>query len=186
MRVNPASSKINTFQSQKKDKKNPDANPISRSGERAVLIKGTFLAGLGLGARLLFEVADCDFIFEKLGDKAKQNVNKNFKNASKNKKFLYGLGSFAGLLALAVGGFAVLYTLFKSPNINYQSKVNTFTKGKDMDVYIKGNQVEKELYTQMNEKAKTANSEEKEKLKAQYMQMHAAKNRMPDFINTGK
>ena len=182
MRVSPAANRISTFQSKKKDKQNPDANPISRSGERAMLIKGTFLAGLGLGARLLFEVADCDFVFEKIGDKAEQNVNKNFKNASKNKRMLYGIGSFAGLVALFIGGFAVLYTLFKSPNINYQSKVNTFTKGKDMDVYIKGNKVERELYTQMNEKAKTADSEEKEKLKAQYMQMRAAKNRVPDFI----
>ena len=52
-----------------------------------------------------------------------------------------------------------------------------------MDVYIKGNKVEKELYTQMNEKAKTANKEEKAKLKEQYLQMKAAKNRIPDFVN---
>lgn len=51
-----------------------------------------------------------------------------------------------------------------------------------MDVYIKGNKVEKELYTQMNEKAKTANKEEKAKLKDQYMIMQKAKNRVPDFI----
>ena len=182
MRVNPAASRITTFQSQNKSSKNPDENPISRSGERAVLIKGTFLAGLGLGARLLFEVADCDFVVEKLRKTAKQNVNNNFKNVSENKRILYGIGSFAGIIAMFVGGFAVLYTLFKSPNINYQSKINTFTKSKDMDVYIKTNKVEKELYTQMNEKAKNADSDEKERLKTQYMQMQAAKNRVPDFI----
>ena len=66
--------------------------------------------------------------------------------------------------------------------INYEGNVNAFKKGKDMDVYIKGNKVEKELYTQMNEKAKTANKEEKAKLKDQYMMMQKAKNRVPDFI----
>ena len=34
----------------------------------------------------------------------------------------------------------------------------------------------------MNEKAKTANEEEKAKLKGQYMQMQMAKNKLPDFI----
>ena len=51
-----------------------------------------------------------------------------------------------------------------------------------MDVYIKGNKIEKELYTQMNEKAQNANKEEKAKLKEQYMQMQAAKNKNPEFI----
>ena len=93
------------------------------------------------------------------------------------------IGAWAGLVAAFIGGFALLYTLFKAPNINYEGNVNAFKKGKDMDVYIKGNKVEKELYTQMNEKAKTANKEEKAKLKDQYMMMQKAKNRVPDFIN---
>ena len=81
-----------------------------------------------------------------------------------------------------IGGFAMLYTIFKAPNINYNGNVNAFKKGKDMDVYIKGNKIEKELYTQMNEKAKNANKEEKAKLKEQHMQIKAAKNQVPDFI----
>lgn len=55
-----------------------------------------------------------------------------------------------------------------------------------MDVYVKGNSVEKELYTQMNEKAKQANEEEKAKLKEQYMQMKMAKNRVPDFVKLNR
>ena len=51
-----------------------------------------------------------------------------------------------------------------------------------MDVYIKGNDTEKELYTQMNEKAKNANEEEKAKLRTQYMQIQMAKNKVPDFV----
>ena len=51
-----------------------------------------------------------------------------------------------------------------------------------MDVYIKGNKIEKELYTQMNEKAQNANKEEKAKLKEQYIQMKASKNQIPEFV----
>ena len=93
-----------------------------------------------------------------------------------------GIGAFGGLLAMFVGGFALLYTLFKAPNIHYNGKVNAYQKGKDMDVYIKGNDTEKEIYTQMNEKAKSATAEEKAKLQEQYMQMQMAKNRVPDFV----
>ena len=40
----------------------------------------------------------------------------------------------------------------------------------------------KEILTQMNEKAKSADDNEKAKLKEQYIQMQAAKNRVPEFI----
>ena len=105
---------------------------------------------------------------------------------SKNKKALLAVGAWAGLIAAFIGGFAILYTLFKAPKINYEGNVNAFKKGKDMDVYVKGNSVEKELYTQMNEKAKQANEEEKAKLKEQYMQMKMAKNRVPDFVKLNR
>lgn len=166
--------------------KNDNINPISSKGEKALLVKGTFLAGLGLGARLLFELMDGDFVVGKLSDGAEKIVNKNHKNASQNKKFLLGLGAFAGLTAMFIGGFAILYTLFQTPKINYKGNINAFTKGKDMDIYIKSNNVEKELYTQMNEKAKNANEEEKEKLRKQYMQMQMAKNKLPDFVSLKK
>ena len=81
-----------------------------------------------------------------------------------------------------IGGFALLYTLFKAPEINYNGNVKKKKKGKDMDVYIKGNSAEKEIYTQMNEKAKNASPEEKAKLKEQYLMMQKAKNRVPDFV----
>jgi hypothetical protein len=98
------------------------------------------------------------------------------------KKAISGVGIWAGLIMMFVGGFAMLYTLFNAPKIKYNSKVNAFTKSKDMDVYIKGNEAEREILTQMNEKAKNADDEEKSKLKEQYIQMKAAKNRVPDFI----
>lgn len=65
----------------------------------------------------------------------------------------------------------------------YDGKVNAFKKGKDMDVYVKSNKVEKHLYDQMNDKAKEATPEEKEKLKQQYLKLKAAKNQTPDFVD---
>lgn len=181
MKISPVQNNLYSFKAQKPN----DQNPISQKGEKALLVKGTFIAGLGLGARLLFEVMDGDFVFDTLGKKA-EKINQKNKGLSKNKKFLSGIGIWAGLVMMFIGGFAGLYTLFKAPKIKYDSKVNAFQKGKDMDVYIKGNAVEKELYTQMNEKAKTANSDEKAKLQEQYMQMQMAKNRVPNFIKLKK
>lgn len=164
-----------------------DKNPISKTGEKAKLAKATFIAGLGFGTKLLFElVDDFDFVGEKLGQKASKIVNKQNKNVSKNKKLLLTLGAWTGLLATFITGAAFLYTLFKVPKINYQGNINAFQKSKDMDVYIKGNSAEKEIYTQMNEKAKSANEKEKAKLKEQYMQMQMAKNKVPDFVNLKK
>ena len=180
MKISPVQNNLYSFKANTNKK---DTNPISKGGERALLIKGTFVAGLG--ARLLFELMDGDFIFETLGNKA-EKINKKNSGLSKNKRFLSGLGIWAGLIMMFIGGFAALYTLFKAPKIKYDSKVNAYTKGKDMDVYIKGNAVEKELYTQMNEKAKTADSDEKAKLQAQYMQMQMAKNKVPDFVKLDK
>lgn len=174
-----------SFTQQKTTAKN-DNNPISKSGEKAKLTKAAFIAGLGIGAKLLFEVMDGDFVVDTLGNKAEKIVDKQHKNVAKNKKALLAVGAWAGLIAAFIGGFAILYTLFKAPKINYEGNVNAFKKGKDMDVYVKGNSVEKELYTQMNEKAKQANEEEKAKLKEQYMQMKMAKNRVPDFVKLNR
>ncbi len=170
-----------SFTQQKQTPKN-DNNPISKTGEKAKLTKAAFVAGLGLGAKLLFEVLDGDFVVDTLGEKAEKIVDKQHKNATRNKKVLLALGAWAGLVMAFIGGFAMLYTIFKAPNINYNGNVNAFKKGKDMDVYIKGNKIEKELYTQMNEKAQNANKEEKAKLKEQYIQMKASKNQIPEFV----
>ncbi len=184
MLISPVSNNIYTFRANtpSSNKQINNNNPISKTGEKAVLTKMTFIAGLGIGARLLFELMDGDFLAEHLSESAEKIVNKQHKNASKNKKFFMQLGATAGLIGIFIGGFALLYTLFKAPNINYNGNINAFKKKKEMDVYIKGNNIEKELYTQMNNKSKNATTQEKEKLKEQYMQMQMAKNKVPDFI----
>ena len=52
-----------------------------------------------------------------------------------------------------------------------------------MDVYIKSNQAEKELYTQLDERAKQSNSNDKKQLQEQYLKLKNAKNEVPDFVN---
>ena len=168
-------------------------NPISRKGETMNLIKATFLGGLALGGRLLFEIFDGDFVFEtaekgakKLVDKSGKLIDQNKKQISKNRKDLLYFGATAGLIAAGISGFALLYTMLNAPKIAYKGKVNAFQKGKEMDVYIKANEAEQNIYTQMSEKAKTADDEERDKLKEQYMQMKLAKNQVPNFIQVKK
>ncbi len=186
MKVTPCTNSIYSFgsagnQAAPQNKDNNSKNPISKRGEKALLIKTTFFGGLAIGARLLFELIDGDFLVDNISNKAKKIVDKQHKNVSTGKRALLTTGAMVGIIGAFVSGFALLYTIFKAPKINYQGNINTFKKEKDMDVYIKGNNVEKELYTQMNEKAKTANNEEKARLKEQYMQMQMAKNKVPEF-----
>lgn len=173
--------------SEEKQIKQADENPISRKGEAATLVKATFLGGLALAGRCLWElIIDGDFLIDDVAKKAKEIVDKNKKDASKNKKILYTFGAFAALMAAAFTGFALLYTAYKAPKIAYDSKVNTFTKSQEMDVYTKSNDAERELYTQLAEKAKDSTPEEKEALKEQYLKMMNAKNQVPDFVKQKK
>lgn len=165
------------------DTSNPaDKNPVSKTGERLKLAKAAFLAGLGFGVKMLAEIFDSEFTLEHLEKQGRKIANKNYKNASKHKREWMTVLSTLGLAGIFVGGCAFLYTLFKTPKIMYEGKVNAFTKGRDMDIYIKGNTIEKNLLTQMNDKAKNADDGEKQKLKEQYMKMQMAKNQLPAFM----
>jgi len=161
-----------------------DANPISKAGEEANLFKATVVVGLGFGARALLWLYDEGFLGEEAGRISSKLVNKNNKDVTGTKKTLLHIGGFAAVTLGFVGVMAALYTLVKTPEIMYKGKVNAFVKGKDMDVYIKGNKVEKELYNQMNEKAKNATTEEKKVLAQQYLKLKAAKNQTPEFVQT--
>lgn len=186
MRISAVNSNFTYTASNKSAKKSSDKNPISKTGEKTNLAVATFVGGLGLGARLLFELFDDGFVFEDLGKAAAKYVDKNHKGLSGAKKELFILGTALSFIGAAIGGVALLYTLYKAPKINYEGNINAFKKSKDMDVYIKGNNVEKEILTQMNEKAESATDEEKQNLKEQYMKMQMAKNQLPDFIKNDK
>lgn len=158
-----------TFKADAKKQQVKDENPISLNGERALLAKTTFFGGLALGAKLLWEIWGDDpaFLGEQLFDVS----------AKITKKRKGGLGMLlattVALGASALGGFALLYTAFKAPEINYGAKINTFTKKNDMDVFVQSNKAESAIFTQLGEKAEGATAEERQELYKQYMLMQA-------------
>lgn len=184
--VNITSFTNNHRKNQNRSTKQTDSinNPISTKGERMKLLTTTFIAGLGLGVKLLAELMDGDFLGEILFKKGRNIANKAEKQAklSKNKKILVGIGTVVGLVGMFIGGFALFYTLYKTPKINYDGKVNAFKKGKEMDTYLKSNKIEKDIYTQMNDKAQNSDFSEKEKLKEHFLKMQMAQNKVPDFV----
>lgn len=185
MKIALNTNRVVTF-AHSKNEANSDKNPISKTGERATRLKATVIAGLALGGRALLWLYDEGFIGEGLWYKSENIAKKNFKNETGSKQTLRTLGVWGAMIIGFIAVVSALYTLVKTPEIMYDGKVNAFKKGKDMDVYIKGNEVEKELYNQMNDKAKEATPEEKEILKQQYLKLKAAKNQTPDFIQNKK
>lgn len=159
-----------------------DQNPISKLGERETLLKATVIAGLGFGARALWYIANDTTILEDTFVMSGKIVDKNKKNVTGVKKQLAHLGAWGALCVGFVALAALVYTLVKTPEVMYNGKVKAFTKGKDMNVYIKSNKVERELYDQMNDRAKSASEDEKKVLAQQYLKLTAAKNQVPDFI----
>lgn len=95
--------------------KNENKNPILKSFEKVKLVKTAFIAGWVLGTRLLFELADCDFVFEHLGEKAEKIVTNQNSNISGGKKLFVTLGVLAGLIGLFIGEFAMDLYAFSSP-----------------------------------------------------------------------
>ncbi len=169
--------------SEKTQEKKADENPILRLGETANLVKATFIGEIAIGGKCINElVTDGDFFVDSVAKTASELVEKNKKEASKNKKILYKIGAFAPLMAATLTGFALLYTAYKAPKIVYESKINTYTKSKEMDVYVKSNEAEKEIYQQLADKAKTSTQEEKKELSDQYLKMRIAKNQVPRFV----
>ena len=159
-----------------------DKNPISRAGETMNLLKATFLGGLVLGARLLFELFDGDFLFETAGKGANRLINGAGGSAKSTSQFLRTCGGAVGLIVAGISGFAILYTMLNAPKIAYESKINTVRKRQETDVYIQANKAEKEIYNEINKRAENADEDEKQKLRENYQTMRLAKNNVPDFL----
>lgn len=181
MRVNKIQNQTTYFSSEQKTNKD-DKNPISKSGERANLIKATLVAGLAFGARALLWLYEEGFIGEGLWNVGSKLSDKTHPGAKGGKRALLHIGGFLAVTAGFIAGVAAIYTAVKTPEAMYDGKINAFKKGKDMDLYVKGNDVEKHLYDQMNDKAKDATAEEKKELSEQYLKLKAAKNQTPDFV----
>ncbi len=164
--------------------KTADTNPISAGGERKVLIAGTFVTGLVASATLLLRLFfESEHSIQVLAKTSKELVDKKGAIKSVPKRYLAYAAGAVGLFGAVTAGLALIYTAFKAPNIVYNGKVNAFTKGKEMDVYIQGNKAETSLYEQIGEKAKTAGKGEKQELAKQYLQIKAAQNKVPNFVN---
>lgn len=162
-----------------------DKNPINKGGERATALLATMAVGLVGGLRLLCAVADDGDGAQFLGEMSQKISNKILKRNTKPGEKITKLNQIFGpiaVIAAFVALFAIVFTLYNLPKTMYEADVKTFKKKKDMDVYIRGNAVEQELYNQMNDKAKTATDEEKAKLNEQYAKLKAAKNVVPDFV----
>lgn len=161
-----------------------DKNPINPKGERSNALLATAAAGLLFGVRVLFGILDdgdgAQFVGE-MAEKVSDRIQKR-KGVNPKQTLLNKIGGPIAVLAAFVGVMAFIYTLYNMPKTLYNAKVNTFKKSKEMDVYIKGNAVEKELYNQMNEKAQNANEDDKAELNKQYAKLKAAKNVVPDFV----
>ena len=171
-----------------------DKGPVSRTGEAMKLMTATFVGGLAMAGKLILELADGgDFLLDIFADKASKATSKGepidhkkiiaeAQKEIKDTRILRTIGAFAAIVAAFFAGFALLYTAFNAPKIAYESKVNAFKKSKEMDVYVKSNEAEKELYTQLDERAQNSSSEEKEQLKEQYLKLKNAKNQTPDYV----
>lgn len=192
MKINPVRNKYVTFSSASTQvQKNApstscadnDKNPIKKSLEQLDAIRATITAGISAGVYALYYLNKEGFAFDTIFDTGLKIAQKN---ESKTKKALIPL-MYLGSVALVFAGFvaviAAAYTAFNAPKALYKGKVDAFKKEKEMDLYIKGNKVEKELYNQMNEAAKNANPEEKKQLAIQYAKLKAAKNVVPDFVD---
>ena len=168
-----------------------DKNPIKRSGERATALLATLSLGAVAGLRLLLMILDdgegegAKFLVEFSEKIAKKILKKNGKPGEKLTK-MNKIFAPVAVVAAFVAAFAFVYTLYNLPKTLYKADVKTYKKKKEMDVYIKGNAVEQELYNQMNEKAKTATQQDKAKLNAQYAKLKAAKNVVPAFVKLQK
>lgn len=179
---------------QNESNSNLDKNPVSRTGEVMKLMTATFVGGLAVAGKLILELADGgDFLIEIFADKATKATSKGepidhkkiLTEANleiKDKKILRTIGAFTAIVVAFFAGFALLYTAFHAPKIAYESKVNTFKKSKEMDVYVKANEAEKELYTQLDEQAQNSSGEDKAQLKEQYLKLKNAKNQTPDYV----
>ena len=181
--INPISpafsqSKIKLDKREKADQSRNE-NPISRTGEVFDMIKTTFVGGLGLSIALLLNWCELDSEPEKTASAIYENVTKKIKD----KNILIKIGASVSAVAAGVCGMALLYTIFKAPKIAYESKVKTYKKEKEMDVYIKANNSEAMLYEQLADKAKhSTTKQEQAELKNQFAQLSIAKNQLPDFI----
>ena len=164
------------------DNTDNDKNPIKKGYEQLDALRATVTAGISAGVYALYYLSKEGFAFDTIFDAGLKIAKKNESKTKRSMLPLMYLGSIALVFAGFIGVIAAAYTAFNTPKALYRGKVNAFKKEKEMDLYIKGNKVEKELYNQMNDAALKADNEQKKQLAIQYAKLRAAKNIVPDFV----
>ena len=92
MQISAVQNYITSFKAHTNPKQegNKSTNPVSKAGEKSKLVTATFIAGLGLGAKLLFEILDGDFVVDELSKGTDKILEKNHKNVKGGKRALRG------------------------------------------------------------------------------------------------
>ena len=163
-------------------------NPISKPLEQLDVVKASLIAGFGFGARALYYLFDDTSLLETTYNAGQKLAEKNYKHVqNSNKRFVLGLASSAAIIVGTVGLLAGLYAAYNAPKSMYQGKINAHKKAEEMDIYLASNRIEKDLYEQVDAKAKEAKTQEElEKAQSQYTKLKMAKNDIPSFINVIK
>ncbi len=161
-------------------------NPISKPLEQLDVVKASLIAGLGFGAKAICElVYDDTSIIGDAFDAGQKLAQKNYKHVqSSGKRFALGLASSAAIVIGVIGVLAGLYAAFNAPKSMYKGKINAHKKAEEMDVYLASNRIEQDLYKQVDNAAKEAQTQEElEKTRQQYTILKMAKNEIPSFVN---
>lgn len=172
------------FSSSKKEETNNAEykNPINSKLEYLSAIVATISAGFVFSLRVLFELFG-DFNMDINLDKLEKKPGKNFlnkifpPNMNPLAKALIGLAGIIGILSTA-------YCIVKLPKNLYNTKVETFKKKQEMDVYVRANSTEKKLTEKVDKEAQTTGTQEKQDLATEYLKLKSAKNNVPYFIDS--
>lgn len=163
--------------------KHDKENPISKPLEQLDVFKATLIAGLSFGARAVYYIFEDTSLLDYTYDAGRNLARKNYKGATDGKLFALGIASWAAILIGIIGALAALYAAYNAPKSMYQGKINAHKKAEEMDIYLEGNRIEQELYSEVGKKAKEAKTtEEMEAVKKQAMVLRASKNEVPSFV----
>jgi len=157
-------------------------NPIKNSMEQLGVFRASLIAGLGFGARALYYIFDDTDLLDTTIKAGKKLAKKNHKNAAGTKLAALSIASSAAIIIGVVGLLAALYAIYNAPKSMYQGKINAHKKSEQMDLYLGQHKIEKDLYEQVSDRAKAAQTkEELDKVKSQYAMLRMAKNEAPVF-----
>ena len=176
------------------DKKNKYENPINSGFEYLTAVKATLLAGLAFTARLAFHVVE-------YGDFNMFDIFKTKPNMTQQQRMLeeFGLAqkkvakssmSPALKVTLLATSFVALstglYCAFALPKNLNKTRIETYKKKKEMDVFSRANTTEKHLSERIIKEAKIADEAKKAELMKELMTLKMSKNDVPYFIDKTK